>query len=213
MTRAQAHKTLGFAMNNPSSNIVWHQHFVTQQDRAKQKQQAPCIIWFTGLSGSGKSTLANQLEYALFQMGKHCYLLDGDNVRHRLNKDLGFSEADRVENIRRVGEVANLMVDAGLIVITAFISPFQADRQLVREMARPGQFLEVFIDTPLEVCEQRDPKGLYQKARAGEITNFTGIDSPYEAPIAPDIHIHNHQISIEEVTQQLVDALTEKGIL
>lgn len=200
-------------MNNPSSNIVWHQHFVTQQDRAKQKQQSPCIIWFTGLSGSGKSTLANQLEHALFQMGKHCYLLDGDNVRHRLNKDLGFSETDRVENIRRVGEVANLMADAGLIVITAFISPFQADRQLVREMARPGQFFEVFIDTPLEVCEQRDPKGLYQKARAGEISNFTGIDSPYEAPSTPDIHIHNHQVSIEEVTQQLVDALTEKGIL
>lgn len=200
-------------MNNPSSNIVWHQHFVTQQDRAKQKQQSPCIIWFTGLSGSGKSTLANQLEYALYKMGKHCYLLDGDNVRHRLNKDLGFTETDRVENIRRVGEVANLMADAGLIVITAFISPFQADRQLVREMARPGQFFEVFIDTPLEVCEQRDPKGLYQKARAGEISSFTGIDSPYEAPSAPDIHIYNHQVSIEEVTQQLVDTLTEKGIL
>lgn len=195
------------------NNIVWHDHFVSQQDRADQKQQKPCILWFTGLSGSGKSTLANQLEYALYKRGKHCYLLDGDNVRHRLNKDLGFSETDRVENIRRVGEVANLMADAGLIVITAFISPFQADRQLVREMARPGQFFEVFIDTPLEVCEQRDPKGLYQKARAGEITNFTGIDSPYEAPSAPDIHIHNHQVSIEEVTQQLVDALTEKGIL
>ncbi len=195
------------------NNIVWHDHFVSQQDRADQKQQKPCILWFTGLSGSGKSTLANQLEYALYKMGKHCYLLDGDNVRHRLNKDLGFSETDRVENIRRVGEVANLMADAGLIVITAFISPFQADRQLVREMARPGQFFEVFIDTPLEVCEQRDPKGLYQKARAGEISNFTGIDSPYEAPSAPDIHIHNHQVSIEEVTQQLVDALTEKGVL
>ncbi|PLA75528.1 adenylyl-sulfate kinase [Hydrogenovibrio sp. SC-1] len=200
-------------MNNPSSNIVWHQHFVTQQDRAKQKHQTPCIIWFTGLSGSGKSTLANQLERTLFDSGKHCYLLDGDNVRHRLNKDLGFGEADRIENIRRVGEVANLMCDAGLIVITAFISPFQADRELVRNMARPGHFLEVFIDTPLEVCEQRDPKGLYQKARAGEIANFTGIDSPYETPRAPDIHIHNHDVSIEIVTLQLVDALTEKGIL
>lgn len=200
-------------MKTPSSNIVWHPHFVTQQDRATQKQQTPCIIWLTGLSGSGKSTLANQLERVLFEMGKHCYLLDGDNVRHRLNKDLGFSEADRIENIRRVGEVANLMADAGLMVITAFISPFQADRQLVREMARPGQFLEVFIDTPLAVCEQRDPKGLYQKARAGKIANFTGIDSPYEAPTAPDIHIHNDQISIKEVTQQLVEGLKAKGIL
>lgn len=190
-----------------TQNIVWHDHHVTQQERADLKQQTPCILWFTGLSGSGKSTVANAVENILFNINKHTYLLDGDNVRHGLNKGLTFSDADRIENIRRVGEVAKLFSDAGLIVLTAFISPFASDRNLVRELTRSGEFIEVFIDTPIEICEQRDPKGLYKKARAGEIKDFTGIDSPYEAPKQPEVRIHNHGITIEQAAQQVIDYL------
>lgn len=196
-----------------ANNTVWHEHHVSQQQRAILKEQKPCILWFTGLSGSGKSTVANAVENLLFGMKKHTYLLDGDNVRQGLNKGLGFSEQDRIENIRRVGEVANLFCDAGLVVVTAFISPFEKDRNMVREMAMEGQFVEVFIDAPLSVCEQRDPKGLYKKARAGEIKDFTGIDSPYEAPKSPELHVINDGISIEEAATQVVDYLKEHAYI
>ncbi|MEW5010100.1 MAG: adenylyl-sulfate kinase [Cycloclasticus sp.] len=196
-----------------SENVVWHEHHVSQQQRAILKQQKPCILWFTGLSGSGKSTVANAVESILFNLNKHTYLLDGDNVRQGLNKGLGFSEADRVENIRRVGEVANLFCDAGLVVVTAFISPFGKDRDMVRNMAMQGQFVEVFIDAPLSLCEQRDPKGLYKKARAGEIKDFTGIDSPYEVPVNPELHIINDGISIAEAANQVVDYLKKHAYI
>lgn len=156
-------------------------------------KQKPCVIWFTGLSGSGKSTIANELEKSLFASGHRTYILDGDNLRHGLNKDLGFTKQDRIENIRRVAEVARLMMDAGLMVITTFISPFRSDRLAARALFEPGEFLEVFVNTPLTVCETRDPKGLYKKARAGEIRDFTGIDSPYEAPELPDFEINTSQ--------------------
>jgi len=168
-------------------------------------------LWFTGLSGSGKSTIANALEVKLFELSHHTYLLDGDNVRHGLNCDLGFDEASRVENIRRIGEVAKLFVDSGLIVITAFISPFINDRQSVRALVEEGEFIEVFIDTPLEICQARDPKGLYQKALAGEIKNFTGIDSPYEAPLKPEIHLKTDTMSIENGVEKIVEYLKNKG--
>lgn len=196
-------------MTEKNENVVWHDHHISQTERANQKQQKPCVLWFTGLSGSGKSTIANAVEKMLFEQNKHTYLLDGDNVRHGLNKGLGFSEADRIENIRRVGEVAKLFSDAGLIVLTAFISPFQKDREMVRQLTRPGEFIEIFIDTPLSVCEQRDPKGLYKKARAGEIKDFTGIDSPYEAPASPEIHIANNGIAIDQAAQQVIDYLKQ----
>lgn len=196
-----------------NENIVWHDHHVTRQDRSRLKQQTPCILWFTGLSGSGKSTIANAVESLLFQQKKHTYLLDGDNVRHGLNKGLTFSDSDRVENVRRVGEVAKLFSDSGLIVLTAFISPFEVDRNLVRNMTQDGEFIEVFIDTPLSVCEQRDPKGLYKKARAGEIRDFTGIDSPYEAPQTPEIHVINADITIEEAALQVVDYLKQNNYI
>lgn len=196
-------------MSQENENIVWHEHHVTREERSNLKQQIPCILWFTGLSGSGKSTVANTVENLLFKLNKHTYLLDGDNVRHGLNKGLTFSEEDRIENIRRVGEVSKLFSDSGLIVLTAFISPFESDRNLVREMTRPGEFVEVFIDTPLNVCEQRDPKGLYKKARAGEIKDFTGIDSPYEVPSQAEIHVVNDGITVDAAAQQVIDYLTE----
>jgi bifunctional enzyme CysN/CysC len=171
------------------------------------KNQKPAVLWFTGLSGSGKSTIANLVEKRLHRMNRHTFLLDGDNVRHGLNKDLGFTEADRIENIRRVGEVAKLMADAGLMVITAFISPFRAEREMVRSMLPEGEFVEVFIDTPLEVAEARDVKGLYKKARAGELKNFTGIDSPYEAPDAPEIRIDTTAMTPEEAAAFIVRKL------
>lgn len=192
---------------NIEKNIVWHEHHVSQQDRAAMKQQKPCILWFTGLSGSGKSSIANAVEHLLFEQNKHTYLLDGDNVRHGLNKGLSFSEEDRVENIRRVGEVAKLFCDAGTIVLTAFISPFATDRNMVRALVKDSEFIEIFINAPLAVCEQRDPKGLYKKARAGEIRDFTGIDSPYEEPQEAEIVINNDGISIEQAAQQVVDYL------
>lgn len=184
-------------------NIVWHSHKVDKQRRSELKQQRPCVLWFTGLSGSGKSTIANAVEERLFALHQHTYLLDGDNVRHGLNKDLSFSDSDRVENIRRIGEVAKLMADAGLIVLTAFISPFVREREMVRTLLESHEFIEVYIDTPLDVCEQRDPKGLYKKARAGEIRQFTGIDSAYEAPVQPAIHLRTAAQTIE----QSVDAV------
>jgi adenylylsulfate kinase len=173
--------------------------------------QKPCVLWFTGLSGSGKSTIANAVELELFKKGRKTYLLDGDNVRHGLNKDLGFSEQDRIENIRRIGEVAKLFVDSGLIVLTAFISPFKSDRQIARSLVKYDEFIEVFIDTPLEVCEQRDPKGLYKKARDGAIKNFTGISSPYEAPEEPQIHIKTDEHSIEECVDIVINHLIKFG--
>lgn len=196
-----------------SDDVVWHLSTVSHQDRIQLKQQKPVLLWFTGLSGSGKSTIANAVEARLMQLGKHSYLLDGDNVRHGLNKDLGFGDQDRVENIRRIGEVAKLFIDSGSIVLSAFISPFIADREQVRALLAAGQFLEVFIDTPLEICEQRDPKGLYKKARAGEIKHFTGIDSAYERPLQPEIHIQTQDKSIEACAEQIVLQLAKLGYL
>ena len=193
------------------SNIVWHDDAVDKQSRAEQKGQKPLVIWFTGLSGAGKSTLAGALEQALAAAGKHTYLLDGDNVRHGLCGDLGFGDAARQENIRRVGEVAKLMVDAGLIVLTAFTSPFRAERELVRNLVGEGEFVEVFVDAPLSVCEERDPKGLYKKARAGEIRNFTGIDSAYEAPDQPEIHLLNAGKPVATLVDELLTTLRQRG--
>ncbi len=195
------------------NNVVWHHHPVDQSVRAAQKKQRPVVIWFTGLSASGKSTLAGALEEVLNTMGYHTYLLDGDNVRHGLCGDLGFSDADRKENIRRVGEVAKLMADAGLIVMAAFISPFRADRKIVRNILPEGQFVEVYMDASLRVCKERDPKGLYVKAERGEIKQFTGIDSPYEPPVEPEVHIDADKTSVPEGMNQLLDYLHERGIL
>ena len=194
-----------------NKNIVWHEHHVSKEERSAIKEQKPCILWFTGLSGSGKSTIANAVESQLLALRKHTYLLDGDNIRMGLNKGLTFSDEDRIENIRRIGEVSKLFVDAGTIVLTAFISPFQKERDVVRNLVEADEFIEVFIDTPLKVCESRDPKGLYKKAHTGEIPNFTGISSPYEAPRNPEIYIVNDNISIEDVAQQIIDYLEEKG--
>ena len=196
-----------------NENIVWHDHHVTKEERATLKHQKPCILWFTGLSGSGKSTVANAVESQLLDLEKHTYLLDGDNVRMGLNKGLTFSDEDRVENIRRIGEVSKLFVDAGTIVLTAFISPFQKERDVVRALVAEGEFIEVFIDTPLDVCESRDPKGLYEKARKGEIPNFTGISSPYEAPVNPEIHVKTAAHTVEESAVQIVAYLKEKGYI
>lgn len=196
-----------------TENTVWHTQQVSKTQRAELKQQKSCLLWYTGLSGSGKSTIANAVDALLFQRQCHSYLLDGDNVRHGLNGDLGFSDEDRVENIRRISEVAQLFVDAGLIVSTAFISPFAADRAMAAAKLSTGEFIEVFIDTPIAICEQRDPKGLYKKARAGEIKDFTGIDSTYEAPENPTIHIDTSDKTIEQCAQQVVDYLIEHGFI
>ncbi len=194
-------------------NIVWHEHNLSKKQRSEQKRQKPCILWFTGLSGSGKSTIAGALEQRLFEMGHHTYLLDGDNVRHGLNKDLGFSDKDRVENIRRIGEMSALFADAGLLVLSAFISPFRSDRSMVRELVKENEFIEVFMDTPLDVCEQRDPKGLYKKARSGEIKNFTGIDSSYEPPEKAEITINTATDSVESCVEQIVSYLQKSKII
>ena len=196
-----------------SSDVVWQPTRVTAATRANQKSQKPAVVWFTGLSGSGKSTIANALEQALVQRGHHSYLLDGDNIRHGLNIDLDFSEGGRNENIRRVGEVSALFVDAGLIVITAFISPFRADRNKIRERIGDAQFIEVYLSTSLEECERRDPKGLYVKARAGEIREFTGIDSPYEPPIAPQLTIDTSKQEITASIDQILRYLENRGFL
>ncbi len=196
-----------------STNIVWHAHHVTREERSAQKNQRPCVLWFTGLSGAGKSTLANAVEALLYEKQHHSYILDGDNIRHGLNKGLGFSDADRIENIRRIGEVSKLLVDAGLIALTAFISPFRADRDLVRSLFTGNEFIEIYVHAPLDVCEQRDPKGLYKKARAGEIKNFTGIDSRYEEPVSPELVVNTAQHSLEECARQVVTYLEGRGFL
>ncbi|MCS0790253.1 adenylyl-sulfate kinase [Cytobacillus pseudoceanisediminis] len=196
-----------------ATNITWHDAAITKEDRRAQNGHGSVVLWFTGLSGSGKSTIANAVSHELFRQGINEYVLDGDNVRHGLNKDLGFSEADRNENIRRIGEVAKLFVDSGKIVTTAFISPFRSDRETVRALFEEGEFIEVFIDCPLEECERRDPKKLYAKARRGEIKDFTGIDSPYEAPENPEITVRSDQYTVEEAVGQILTHLREKHIL
>jgi bifunctional enzyme CysN/CysC len=201
------------SLADKSQNVVWHEHRIAKSQRAGQKSQRPAVLWFTGLSGAGKSSVANALEQALFQRGHHSYLLDGDNVRHGLNRDLGFTDEDRVENIRRIGEVARLMADAGLVVLSAFISPFRADRAMVRELMEPGEFVEIYVHASLETCEGRDPKGLYAKARAGAIRHFTGIDSPYEAPEKPEVVLDTEKLSIEESVDVLLDYLRQRQIL
>ncbi|MBD1570721.1 adenylyl-sulfate kinase [Aliivibrio sp. S10_S31] len=194
-------------------NVVWHQHTVTKKIRSDLKKQKPAVLWFTGLSGSGKSTIAGALESKLAELGYHTYLLDGDNVRHGLCKDLGFSDHDRQENIRRIGELAKLMADAGLIVLSAFISPHRAERQMVRELLPEGEFLEVFVNTSLDECEKRDPKGLYKKARAGEIKHFTGIDSEYQQPLNPEIDLPAGTQSIEVLVEQCLEELKVRSII
>ena len=191
-----------------ADNIYWHALEVNKQSRAAHKRQTPRVLWFTGLSGAGKSTIANLVEKRLHSLGMHTYLLDGDNVRHGLNRDLGFSDADRVENIRRIAEVSRLMVDAGLIVLVAFISPFRAERAMARSLFDSGEFVEIFVDTPLAEAERRDPKGLYKKARAQKLKNFTGIDSPYQAPDSPELRIDTTSLSAEEAAQRIVSYLT-----
>lgn len=201
------------SQQSKATNIKWHEHHIEKKQRAAQKRQSPCILWFTGLSASGKSTTANALEQKLFELGHHTYLLDGDNVRHGLNKDLGFSDADRVENIRRIGEMSKLFADAGLIVLSAFISPFRSDRQMVRDLVEDGEFIEIHMSTPLSVCEQRDPKGLYKKARQGDIKNFTGIDSAYEAPGSPEITLNTAEFDVEACADQVIAYLKKNHII
>jgi bifunctional enzyme CysN/CysC len=203
---------LRFALRR-SQNVHWQALDVDKSARAGLKGQKPCVVWFTGLSGAGKSTIANLVEKRLLGLGRHTYLLDGDNVRHGLNKDLGFTDADRVENIRRVAEVARLMVDAGLIVLVSFISPFRSERRMARELLGEGEFLEVFVDTPLDVAEGRDPKGLYKKARRGELRNFTGVDSPYEMPEHPDVRVDTTRLSAEDAARVILERLGRVGVI
>ena len=197
-------------MDEPkSTNITWHQAAITRKEREARDGNRGVILWYTGLSGCGKSTIALEVEKRLFEMGKHTYLLDGDNIRFGLNKNLGFSPADRMENIRRIGEVAKLFVDAGIMVATAFISPYRSDRDQVRALVAPGDMLEIFLRCDISICEQRDPKGLYKKARAGEISDFTGISAPYEEPLNPEIVIDSGVLSVEECAQAVIDFLRE----
>lgn len=213
----RTNETVGVGMLDFSlrraQNVVWQELKVDKETRAEQKHQKPAVLWFTGLSGSGKSTIANLVEQKLYDRGRHTYTLDGDNVRHGLNKDLGFTDVDRVENIRRVGEASKLMVDAGLIVLVSFISPFISERRLARRLVEENEFIEIFVNTPLELCEQRDPKGLYKKARAGEIKNFTGIDSDYEAPEAAELEIKTDELSAEAAADQIIEYLEKQGYL
>jgi len=196
-----------------ATNIVWHQGAITREDRTQLNGHRGCTVWLTGLSGSGKSTIAVDLEKRLLERGVRTYILDGDNIRHGLNKNLGFSPEDRTENIRRIGEVAKLFTDAGLVAVTAFISPYRADRDQVRALMPAGDFVEVFVDCPVEVCEQRDVKGLYKKARAGEIKEFTGISAPYEAPEKPELTINTAGQSVEESAKQIVAHLERHGVI
>ncbi len=196
-----------------TNNIVWHSSTINKIDRQKLNQHKSGILWFTGLSGSGKSTIANALEKRLYEQGIRSYLLDGDNVRHGLNKDLGFSAEDRKENIRRISEVAKLFVDAGTIVVTAFISPFREDRQIARDLVESDEFMEIYIKCSLEECENRDPKGLYQKARNGQIPDFTGISSPYEEPINPDLIVETDRLSIDEAVDYIIDYLKTNSLI
>ena len=196
-----------------SQNIVWHHGKLTAEQREQKLGQKGAVVWFTGLSASGKSTVAREVELALIENGVNAYVLDGDNIRHGLNSNLGFSPDDRKENIRRIGEVAKLFCEANVVTLTAFISPYKADRDLARKVAPSGQFFEIFCDAGLEVCEQRDPKGLYKKARAGEIPEFTGISAPYEAPDKPELVLKSGQESLEESTRRVLDLLTQRGII
>ncbi|KMJ57289.1 adenylylsulfate kinase [Bacillus sp. LL01] len=196
-----------------ATNITWHEQTITKEERRVQNGHGSCVLWFTGLSGSGKSTIANAVSTELYRQSINEYVLDGDNVRHGLNKDLGFTEADRNENIRRIGEVAKLFVDSGKIVTTAFISPFRNDRDQVRTLFEEGEFIEVFVDCPLEECEKRDPKELYKKARRGEIKDFTGIDSPYEKPKQPEITIASGKLTVEEAVTTILQYLREQKII
>lgn len=195
-----------------STNITWSEAEVTKEDHEKLLNQRGCVVWFTGLSGSGKSTIATNLEKRLFSMGLKTYVLDGDNVRHGLNSDLGFSEDDRRENIRRVGEVSALFADAGIILLSAFISPFTSDRDKVRSVVPDGRFFEVYLNPPIDICEQRDPKGLYKKVRAGEIEEFTGISSPYEAPENPELSLDTSILSIDQCVDSIIELLKENII-
>ncbi len=195
------------------SHIVWHEATVTRQRREQKNKHKSAVLWFTGLSGAGKSSLAHAVEEELYQLGLNTFVLDGDNVRHGLNKDLSFSDSDRKENIRRIGETAKLMLEAGVITLTAFISPFKEERALARNLMPHGDFIEIHCYCPLEICEQRDVKGLYKKARDGEIKDFTGISSPYEAPSNPELKIDTHALSIEESVQRVITTLRERGIL
>lgn len=194
-------------------NTVWQEHDINKSKRSEKLRQTPCVIWFTGLSGSGKSTLANALEVALHQRGKHTYLLDGDNIRQGLCSDLGFDEADRAENIRRIAHTAKLMVDAGLIILCAFVSPSIKERQLVRQLFSPQEFVEVYVSTPLDICEKRDPKGLYQQARVGNISLFTGVSAPYQVPEKPEITLNTANQKVTESVQRLIDYLQQQGLL
>jgi adenylylsulfate kinase len=198
-----------------ATNITWHEGHVGREERVKLLQQKGATLWFTGLSGSGKSTIAYTLEHVLVQRGRLAYVLDGDNIRHGLNKNLGFSAADREENIRRIGEVAKLFADCGVLTMTSFISPYRADRDKVRALHVEGQlpFIEVFVNTPIETCEQRDPKGLYKKARAGQLKGFTGIDDPYEAPLKPELTLDATNTSPQQATVLLLEYLEKQGIL
>jgi len=196
-----------------ATNVQWQELFVDKSARSGLKGQKPCVLWFTGLSGSGKSTIANTLEKRLHALGRHTYMLDGDNVRHGLNKDLGFTDADRVENIRRVAEAARLFVDAGLIVMVSFISPFRSERNMARELVGEGEFIEIYVDTPLEVCESRDPKGLYRKARAGLIRNFTGIDSSYEAPEQAELDLKTSETTPETLAEMVLAELRRRHVV
>ncbi|WP_455661644.1 adenylyl-sulfate kinase [Pradoshia sp.] len=196
-----------------ATNITWHEAAITKGERRAQNGHGSCVLWFTGLSGSGKSTIANAFSSYLYKQGISEYVLDGDNIRHGLNKDLGFTDEDRTENIRRIGEVAKLFVDSGTIVTTAFISPFRSDREQVRALFEEGEFIEVFVDCPLDECERRDPKQLYAKARRGEIKDFTGIDSPYEAPKAPELTIESHQVTIDEAVKEIAEYLVSRNII
>ncbi len=196
-----------------AANTYFQSFEVTKTARARLNAQKPALLWFTGLSGAGKSTIADQLEGKLHALGKHTFVLDGDNVRHGLNRDLGFTEADRVENIRRVAEVAKLFVEAGLITLVSFISPFRAEREMARELVAPGEFVEIFVNTPLETCEQRDPKGLYKKARRGELQNFTGLDSPYEPPENPELTLNARTESAGDLADRIIDFMQQRGML
>ena len=196
-----------------STNVVWHEQSLTKKNRREQNGHNSFVVWFTGLSGSGKSTLANAVAARLFNDKVRNYVLDGDNIRHGLNKDLGFSEEDRTENIRRIGEVAKLFVDSGQVVLTAFNSPFQADRKIVRDLLEEKEFIEVYVKCPIDTCEQRDPKGLYVKARQGLIKDFTGINSPYEEPVNPELVIDTHSFSIEENVEQVIQYLKQIEVI